>query len=84
MSTSRGKKLLRNERGETMVSYALLVVLLSVICIPSALRISYGVGATACRIELEGPVVMSEHGENWDGKHCWSHLTGRGPENLLW
>ena len=68
MIKQKAKKLLRSERGDTMVSYALLAALVAAVCVPSARSISWGVGETVCRISAEGQYVEGL----WDGSTCWT------------
>lgn len=79
MKSNRATKLLSEERGESMVSYVLLVALIAIICVPSANGISYGFRKNACILHFDGPEMLAE---SWDG-HCWESGESRGYGDYL-
>lgn len=67
MKVQKAKYILRSERGETMVAYVLLVVLIALVCIPSAKGVASGIGKSACSYVWDS----SESRGEWDRGHCW-------------
>ncbi|MBN8550812.1 MAG: hypothetical protein J0M12_15970 [Deltaproteobacteria bacterium] len=72
-------KLVRCERGETMVSYVLIIALIALICVPMTRQVSWGVGATACDLYTGGP-----YPGHYDGESCWTSAGGEAQFEKFW
>ncbi|MBN8548783.1 MAG: hypothetical protein J0M12_05675 [Deltaproteobacteria bacterium] len=72
-------KLVRCERGETMVSYVLIIALVALICVPMTRQISWGVGSTACDLYAE-----RHYPGQFDGSNCWMEAGSEIPLDKFW